>query len=208
MTTAVDAAAKVGETLGGTILVGATGIPAGLGSHVSWDAKLDGRLAQALMSIPAIKAVEIGAGVAAASRPGSQVHDAILPAADPERPERLTRPTNRAGGIEGGVSNGEEIRVTAYMKPIATLMTPLPSVDLETGLASPATVERSDVCAVPAAAVVGEGVVALVLADAFLEIFAGDTVADIERAYDGWRRSRAAHFAAGSVSAGKDPSAS
>ena len=208
MVTAIDEARAAGDTLGGCVEVVAGGVPAGLGSYAQWDRRLDGRLAQALMSIPAIKAVEIGAGVAAASRPGSQVHDAILPAADPERPERLTRPTNRAGGIEGGVSNGEEIRVTAYMKPIATLMAPLPSVDLETGLASPATVERSDVCAVPAAAVVGEGVVALVLADAFLEVFAGDTVADIERAYDGWRRSRAAHFAAGSVSAGKDPSAS
>ncbi len=156
------------------------------------------------MSIPAIKAVEIGAGVAAAARPGSQVHDAILPAADPTHPERLSRPTNRAGGVEGGVSNGEEIRVTAYMKPIATLMTPLPSVDLTTGLAAAAAVERSDVCAVPAAAVVGEAVVALVLAEAFLETFGGDSVADIERAFDAWRRARAAQFAARQRSAGKD----
>ena len=103
------------------------------------------------------------------------MHDAILPAADPAHPERLSRPTNRAGGVEGGVSNGEDIRVTAYMKPIATLMTPLPSVDLTTGLAATAAIERSDVCAVPAAAVVGEAVVALVLADAFLETFGGDS---------------------------------
>jgi chorismate synthase len=183
----------------------ANGVPAGLGSYAQWDRRLDGRLAQALMSIPAIKAVEIGAGVRAAGRPGSQVHDAILPAADPAHPERLSRPTNRAGGIEGGVSNGEDIRVAAYMKPIATLMSPLSSVDLATGHVAPASVERSDVCAVPAAAVVCEAMVALVIAQAFLETFGGDSVADIERSFEAWRRARASLFAAARGIAGKDP---
>ena len=206
MIAAIDAARAEGDTLGGCVEVVATGVPAGLGSYAHWDRRLDGRLAQALASIPAIKAVEIGAGVAASGRRGSQVHDAILPAADPAHPDRLTRPTNRAGGIEGGISNGEEIRVTAYMKPIATLMSPLPSVDLTTGLPASASVERSDVCAVPAAAVVGEAVVAQVLAEAFLETFGGDSVADIERTFDAWRRARAAQFAAAPAASGKDPS--
>jgi len=205
MIAAIDAARTAGDTLGGRVEIVAAGVPAGLGSYAQWDRRLDGRLAQALMSIPAIKAVEIGAGIAAASRPGSQVHDAILPAADPEHPERLSRPTNRAGGIEGGVSNGEDVRVTACMKPIATLMNPLPSVDLKTGLAASAAVERSDVCAVQAAAVVGEAVVALVLAEAFLETFAGDSVADIERAFDAWRGARSRQFAAERAAAGEDP---
>jgi len=208
MIAAIDAARAAGDTLGGCVEIVATGVPAGLGSYAQWDRRLDGRLAQALVSIPAVKAVEIGAGVSAAGRPGSQVHDVILPAADPTHPERLTRPTNRAGGVEGGISNGEEIRVTAYMKPIATLMSPLPSVDLTTGLASSAAIERSDVCAVPAAAVVGEAVVALVLAEAFLETFGADSVADIERTLDAWRRARAAQFAAAPAASGKDaPSA-
>jgi chorismate synthase len=204
MAAAIDAARTAGDTLGGRVEIVAAGVPAGLGSYAQWDRRLDGRLAHALMSIPAIKAVEIGAGVAAATRPGSQVHDAILPAVDPAHPDRLSRPTNRAGGIEGGVSNGEEIRVTAYMKPIATLMTPLPSVDLRTGLAATAAVERSDVCAVPAAGVVGEAVVAMVLAEAFLETFGGDSIADIERAFDAWHRARAAQFSAGPAFSGKD----
>jgi chorismate synthase len=204
MIAAIDAARTAGDTLGGRIEIVATGVPAGLGSYAQWDRRLDGRLAQALMSIPAIKAVEIGAGIAAAGRPGSQVHDAILPAAERAHPERLSRPTNRAGGVEGGVSNGEDIRVTAYMKPIATLTTPLPSVDMTTGLAALAVVERSDVCAVPAAAVVGEAVVALVLAEAFLETFGGDSAADIGRTYDAWCRARAAQFAGGPAAPGKD----
>ena len=204
MIAAIDAARTAGDTLGGRVEIVAAGVPAGLGSYAQWDRRLDGRLAQALMSIPAIKAVEIGAGVAAAGHPGSQVHDGIFPAAERAHPERLSRPTNRAGGVEGGVSNGEDIRLTAYMKPIATLMTPLPSVDLTTGLAASAAVERSDVCAVPAAAVVGEAVVALVLAEAFLETFGGDSVADIERTYDAWRRARVAQFAGGPHGTGKD----
>jgi chorismate synthase len=205
MVAAIDAARAAGDTLGGCVEIVANGAPAGLGSYAQWDRRLDGRLAQALMSIPAIKAVEIGIGVQAAGRPGSQVHDAILPAADPAHPERLSRPTNRAGGIEGGVSNGEDIRVTAYMKPIATLMSPLPSVDLATGHVAPASIERSDVCAVPAAAVVGEAMVALVLAQAFLETFGGDSVTDVERSYEAWRRARTARFAAAFDAARKDP---
>ncbi|MGH9159596.1 MAG: chorismate synthase, partial [Vicinamibacteraceae bacterium] len=162
------------------------GLPAGLGSHVHWDRKLDGRLAQALMSIPAIKGVGIGLGVTAAARPGSQVHDEIRLPDDDRRTHGdvgVVRPTNRAGGLEGGVTNGEDLRVTAYMKPSSTLMKPLQSVDLATMEPSPATVERSDVCAVPAAACVGEAMVALVLADAFLEKVGGDSIAEIQRHY-------------------------
>jgi chorismate synthase len=194
MMAAIDAARTAGDTLGGTFEVVAHGVPPGLGSYAQWDRRLDGRLAQALMSIPAIKAVEIGTGVSAAYQPGSHVHDPILPALDPTRPERLTRPTNRAGGLEGGVSNGEDIRATAYMKPIATLMSPLPSVDLTTGQDAPASIERSDTCAVPAAAVIGEAMVAVVLADAFLETFAGDSITDITRSFDAWCRERASRF--------------
>jgi chorismate synthase len=148
---------------------------------VQWDRKLDGRLAQALMSIPAIKAVGIGLGPDVASRPGSRVHDEIV-RSDAARPTGLARPTNNAGGLEGGVTNGEDLRVSAYMKPISTLMKPLRSVDLSTMTESPAAIERSDVCAVPAAAVVGEAMIAFVLADALLERFGGDSMAALERA--------------------------
>ena len=177
----IDRAREAGDTLGGAFEVIATGVPVGLGSYVQWDRKLDGRLAQALMSIPAIKAVGIGLGPEAASRPGSRVHDEIVPG-DASRPTGLARPTNHAGGLEGGVTNGEDLRVSVYMKPISTLMKPLRSVDLSTMTEAPAAIERSDVCAVPAAAVVGEAMVALVLADALLERFGGDSVAAIERA--------------------------
>ena len=194
MIAAIDAARVAGDTLGGRFEVIARGVPAGLGSYAQWDRRLDGRLAQALMSIPAIKAVEIGDGVAAAARPGSVVHDPILPASDPERPDRFTRPTNHAGGLEGGVSNGEEIRATAYMKPIPTLMCPLPSVDLETGREVSASIERSDVCAVPAAAVIGEAVVALVLADALLETVGGDSLSDLMRNLEAWDEARRLRF--------------
>lgn len=171
MVASIDAARAAGDTLGGSFEVIARGVPPGLGSHVQWDRKLDGRLGQALMSIPAIKAVGIGIGLEGARRPGSLVHDEILPARD-----GLMRPTNRAGGLEGGVTNGEEVRVTAYMKPIATLMKPLRSVDLTTLEDAPAAIERSDVCAVPAAAVVGEAMVCFVLASAVLERFGGDSM--------------------------------
>jgi chorismate synthase len=164
--------------MGGSFEVIAHAVPPGLGSYVQWDRKLDGRLAQALMSIPAIKAVGIGRGPAVAAVPGSRVHDEIL-LGDTNAPLGIRRPTNNAGGLEGGVTNGEDLRITAYMKPISTLMKPLRSVDLTTMTESPATVERSDVCAVPAAAVVGEAMVAIVLADAVVEKFGGDSIDEL-----------------------------
>jgi chorismate synthase len=184
MIAAIDAARAAGDTLGGSFEVIAHGVPAGLGSHVQWDRKLDGRLAQALMSIPAIKAVGVGLGQAAARRPGSQVHDEILSQRARGAGEvSITRPTNRAGGLEGGVTNGEELRVSAHMKPISTLMKPLRSVDLTTLEEAPAAIERSDVCAVPAAAIVGEAVVCFILADALLERFGGDSMRQLHAHY-------------------------
>ena len=197
MVAAIDAAREAGDTLGGVFEIAVRGVPAGLGSYAQWDRRLDGRLAQALMSIPAIKAVSIGIGAEAAGLRGSQVHDEILPAGgvtDAGAPMAARRPTNHAGGLEGGVTNGEELRVSASMKPIATLMSPLRSIDLLTGLDAPAAIERSDVCAVPAAAVVGEAMVALVLADAFLERFGGDSIDDVRRRYADWRRDGEARF--------------
>jgi chorismate synthase len=182
----IDRAREAGDTKGGGFEVIVTGLPVGLGSYVQWDRKLDGRLAQALMSIPAIKAVGIGLGPEAAVRPGSRVHDEILPAPGGEHPTGVSRPTNNAGGLEGGVTNGEDLRVSAWMKPISTLMKPLRSVDLTTMEDASAAIERSDVCAVPAAAVVGEAMVALVLADALIEKFGGDSVAEVERAMAAW----------------------
>jgi chorismate synthase len=178
----IDRAREAGDTAGGAFEVIAAGVPVGLGSYTQWDRKLDGRLAQALMSIPAIKAVGIGLGPEAARRPGSRVHDEIVPDETHAHVTGISRPTNNAGGLEGGVTNGEDLRVSAWMKPISTLMKPLRSVDLRTMRESPAAIERSDVCAVPAAAVVGEAMVALVLADALVDRFGGDSVADIERA--------------------------
>jgi chorismate synthase len=176
----IDRTKAAGDTLGGSFEVIAHGVPAGLGSHVQWDRKLDGRLAQAVMSIPAIKAVGIGIGVEAARRLGSNVHDEIVaPNGAGADALAIARPTNRAGGLEGGVTNGEELRLTGYMKPISTLMRPLRSVDLTTLEEAPAAIERSDVCAVPAAAVVAEAVVCLVLADAVLERFGGDTMRQV-----------------------------
>jgi chorismate synthase len=178
----IDAAREAGDTVGGAFEIIATGLPPGLGSYVQWDRKLDGRLGQALMCIHAIKAVGIGIGPEVAVRPGSRVHDEILPS----RTEASValRPTNNAGGLEGGVTNGEDVRVTGFMKPIATLMKPLRSVDLNTLADAPAAIERSDVCAVPAAAVVGEAMVAFVLADAFLEKFGGDSIDEVRRHYE------------------------
>jgi chorismate synthase len=176
-----------------------TGLPVGLGSYVQWDRKLDGRLAQALMSIQAIKGVGIGKGPAVAELPGSRIHDEIVPVAgDPTGHPAIgvSRVTNNAGGLEGGVTNGEEIRVTGYMKPIATLMKPLRSVDLTSLEPSPAAIERSDVCAVTAAAVVGEAMVALVVADAWLEKFGGDSLAEIKRNYASTTDTVRARFAA------------
>jgi chorismate synthase len=178
----IDQCGKEGDTLGGVLEVRVEGLPFGLGTHAQWDRKLDGRLAQALMSIPAIKAVGVGLGPEVAVRPGSRVHDEIVPDTTGAHATGVARPTNNAGGLEGGMTNGEDLRVSGWMKPISTLMKPLRSVDLTTMQESPAAIERSDVCAVPAAAVVGEAMVALVLADALVDKFGGDAIADLERA--------------------------
>src|ERR1700736_5714843 len=176
----IDRCREAGDTAGGAFEVIARGLPVGLGSYVHWDRKLDGRLAQAMMSIPAIKGVGIGIGPRAATVPGSKMHDEILPSPKRTRPPiGISRPTNNAGGLEGGVTNGEDLRVSGYMKPIATLMKPLRSIDLTTLEESPAAIERSDVCAVPAAAVVAEAMVALALADAAVEKFGGDSVGEL-----------------------------
>jgi len=197
MVAEIDRAREAGDTMGGSFEVIAHSVPVGLGSYVQWDRKLDGRIAQAVMSIPAIKAVGIGRGPAAASLPGSRLHDEILP--HPGLPRwngiGVDRPTNNAGGLEGGVSNGEDLRVSGYMKPIATLMSPLRSVDLSTMTESLATVERSDVCAVPAAAVVAEAMVAFVLADAALEKFGGDSVDELVASWRAFRKRTAERFA-------------
>lgn len=183
---AIDEARATGDTLGGVFEVVATGVPVGLGSHVSWDAKLDGRLAQALMSIQAIKAVEIGDGIGGALRPGTRVHDPIVRKPDEERMGGIGRASNRAGGLEGGITTGEPLVVRGHMKPISTLRNRLPSVDLRDGSVADAATERSDVSAVPAAGVVGEAMVALVLADALLEKFGGDSVDEVRRNLDGY----------------------
>ena len=198
MRAAIDAAKEAGDTVGGAFEVIAHGVPPGLGSHVQWDRKLDGRLAQALMSIPAIKAVGIGAAATVGDLPGSKVHDEIVPADGDSSGTipGLSRPTNRAGGLEGGITNGEDVRATAWMKPISTLMKPLRSVELTTMREAAAAIERSDVCAVPAAAVVGEAMVALVLADAVLEKFGGDTMAGVEAALAAYASSVAARLTA------------
>ncbi|TVR91682.1 MAG: chorismate synthase [Trueperaceae bacterium] len=184
----VDQAKKDGDTLGGVVEARFRGLPVGLGSHVQWDRKLDGRLAQAAMSIPAIKAVEIGDGWYGAGVPGSSVHDAIFK--DDARGYR--RDTNRAGGLEAGMTTGEEVVVRAAMKPIATLMKPLPTVDVVTHEAADAARERSDTTAVPAASIVVLAMSALVLADALLEKFGADTVREITervRAHEAWTSS-------------------
>ncbi len=175
MIAAVDEARKAGETLGGSILVGARGVPAGLGSHVSWDRKLDGRIGQALLSVPAVKAVELGGAVEASRGPGSLAHDEI----EPDGSGGLRRRTNRAGGLEGGVTNGEEVIAIVTMKPISTLARGLDSVDLTSGEAARSAYERSDVTAVPACGVIAEAMLAFVLADALLEVTGGDRMEDV-----------------------------
>jgi chorismate synthase len=175
MVALVDRAKEEGETLGGAVTVIARGVPAGLGSHVAWDSKLDGRLAQAVMSVPAVKAVEIGAAVAAAGGFGSAAHDEI----HHDAARGFHRPTNRAGGLEGGITNGEDVVVTAYKKPIATLRRGLPSVDLDTLEPHASQYERSDVTALPAAGVIAEAMVALLLADALLEKLGGDSMREL-----------------------------
>jgi chorismate synthase len=182
---AIDAAKEKGDTLGGVFEVVALGCPVGLGSYVQWDRRLDGRLAQALCSIQAIKGAECGLGFETARRPGSAVHDEIL--FDTEGGFRRT--TNNAGGLEGGVTNGQPLVVRAAMKPLSTLRTPLRSVDVATKEPVEAVVERSDVCAVPAAGIVGEAMVAIVLADAFLVKFGGDGIEEIRRNYLAYQES-------------------
>jgi chorismate synthase len=187
MVAAIDAAREAGDTLGGVFEMVATGVPIGLGSHVMWDRKLDGRLAQAVMSIHAVKGVEIGGGFAVAAGPGSEAHDVIVPEAQWDgRPWR--RASNRAGGLEGGMTNGEPVVVRGALKPISTLSNPLPSADLHTGEEIQAHYERSDICTVPAAGVVGEAMVAIVLAGAMLEKFGGDSLAETMRAFEAYQK--------------------
>ncbi len=183
MKAAVDEAYRTGDTLGGVFEVVARGVPPGLGSHGSWDARLDGRLAQAVVSIQAVKGVEVGSAAEAAASPGSMVQDTIH--YDREQ-ARFTRGSNRAGGIEGGITNGEDVVVRGYLKPISTLRRPLESVDLATREPALAAYERSDVCVVPAAGVIGEAMVALVLAQAMLEKFGGDSLGETRRNFDGY----------------------
>jgi chorismate synthase len=179
----IDAAKAEGNTLGGIAEVICSGVPVGLGSHVSWDRKLDGRVAAALMSIPAVKAVEIGLGAESARRRGSEVHDEIDPDESNVKTGRVRRRTNRAGGLEGGITTGEQLVLRAAMKPISTLMRPLGTVEMKTREPAQAVAERSDVTAVPAMAVICEGMTAFVVAQAFLEKFGGDSLAETKRNY-------------------------
>lgn len=182
MTRAVDAAMKAGDTLGGTILVAARGVPPGLGSHVSWDRKLDGAIGQAMLSIPSVKAVSIGSGVSNAFAPGSIAHDPIAW----EAGRGFYRTRNRAGGLEGGITNGEDVLVVVFQKPIATLREGLPSVDLDTKAPHRAQYERSDVTAVPACGVIAEAMLAFVLADALLQKTGGDSMDEVRRNLEGF----------------------
>jgi chorismate synthase len=186
MITRIDAAKREGNTLGGICEVVATGLPVGLGSHVSWDRKLDGRLAQALCSIPAVKGVEMGMGFAAARRTGAEVHDEIEPAPGRTRTGNVRRRSNNAGGLEGGMTTGEPLVLRVAMKPIATLMRPLQTVDVATGSTAAAVAERSDVTAVAAMGVIAEGMTALVLADALLEKCGGDSLGELQRNLEGY----------------------
>ena len=175
----IDAAREAGDSLGGVFVVAATGTPVGLGSHVQWDRRLDARLAAAVMSIQAVKGVEIGPAFENAGMPGTQVHDEIQISNIKSQTSGVMRSTNRAGGIEGGMTNGEPVVVRAAMKPIPTTITPLRSVDLATGEAATTQYQRSDVCAVPAASIVGEAMVAWVLADALVEKLGGDSIEEM-----------------------------
>jgi chorismate synthase len=181
----VDAVLKAGDTVGGIFEIVAHNVPVGLGSHAQWDEKLDGRLAQALMSVQAVKAVEIGAGVAAAGSYGSEVQDEI---SYEQAGRRFRRSTNRAGGLEGGITNGEDVVVRGYLKPISTLRQALRTADMVTKEPVSAAYERSDWCVVPAGAVAGEAMIALVLADAFLQKFGGDSLLEMRRNFDNYAR--------------------
>ncbi len=192
MTAAIDAAKKEGNTLGGIVEVICDGLPVGLGSHVSWDRKLDARVAAAIMSIPAVKGVEIGPGFENARRTGAEVHDEITLAPGRARTGNVQRRTNRAGGLEAGVTNGEPLVIHAAMKPISTLMRPLATIDLATGEPAQAVAERSDVTAVPAMGVIAEAMTAFIVAQAMLEKFGGDSLGETRRNHDGYL----AHIAA------------
>ncbi len=180
----IDQKREAGDTLGGIFEIVAQGVIPGLGSHTAWDLKLDGRLAQAVMSIPAVKAVSIGAGTEASSLPGSEVHDEI---AYNDETKEFIRETNRAGGLEGGITNGEEVRIRGHLKPLSTLRRPLRSVDIDTKQEESAAFERSDITAVPAAGVIGEAMVALVLASAMREKFGGDSLGEMRRNFEAYR---------------------
>ena len=182
----IDAAKRAGDTLGGICEVICDGVPVGLGSHVSWDRKLDGRLAAALMSIPAVKGVEIGLGFEGARRPGSEVHDEIDLAPGREGAGHVRRRSNRAGGLEGGITTGEPLVLRVAMKPISTLMRPLETIDVTTRATAKAVAERSDVTAVPAMGVIAEAMVAFVVAQAVLEKFGGDSLGELKRNRDGY----------------------
>jgi chorismate synthase len=185
MMTLIDKTEKAGDTLGGTVEVVASFIPPGLGSHTQWDRRLDGQIAQAMMSIPAVKAVEIGKGITLVQAPGSVVHDEIF--FDSQKGSYY-RKTNNAGGVEGGISNGEDIRVRAYLKPIPTLRKPLRSVDIRSKQESRAVVERSDTCVIPAAGIIAEAMLSIVLANAFLEKFGGDSMTEMEQNFANYKR--------------------
>ncbi|HEY2461509.1 MAG TPA: chorismate synthase [Candidatus Acidoferrum sp.] len=181
----VDAALKAGDTVGGIFEIIAHSVPVGLGSHAQWDEKLDGKLAQALMSVQAVKGVEIGGGITAARSYGSEVQDEI---SYDKQARRFRRSSNRAGGLEGGITNGEDLIVRGYLKPISTLRRALGTADMVTKEPVQAAYERSDWCVVPAAGVAGEAMVALVLADAFLQKFGGDSLAEMRRNFDNYAR--------------------
>jgi len=181
----VDVALKAGDTVGGVFEIVAHNVPVGLGSHAQWDEKLDGRLAQALMSVQAVKAVEIGSGVVAAGSYGSEVQDEI---SYDKAAARFRRGSNRAGGLEGGITNGEDVAIRGYLKPISTLRKPLGTVDMVTKEPVQAAYERSDWCVVPAGSVAGEAMVALVLADAFRQKFGGDSLAELRRNFESYAR--------------------
>jgi chorismate synthase len=185
----VDHVLREGDSVGGTFEVVAHTVPPGLGSHAQWDEKLDGQLARAVMSVQSVKAVEIGTGIANAASYGSQVQDEIH---YETREKRFARSSNRAGGLEGGITNGEDVVVRGYMKPISTLRRPLLTSDLRTKEVVKAAYERSDVCVVPAGGVAGEAMVALVLASAFLEKFGGDSLSETRRNFDGYQEQCAA----------------
>lgn len=183
MKEAVDVAYRTGDTIGGIFEVVARGLPPGLGSHIAWDTRLDGKLAQAIVSMQAVKGVEVGCAEEQATSYGSKVQDTIH---YNKEDRRFFRGANKAGGLEGGMTNGQDVFVRGFLKPISTLRRPLESVDLETREPSAAAYERSDICVVPAAGVIGEAMVAIVLAQAFLEKFGGDSMVETKRNYDGY----------------------